>query len=115
MTMTSFSPAQIMQLYEAIARLMKDMVVAARSHDWERLRDLENQCRPLTHTLMAGEPGTELPDQDKRAKFLLLRQILDDDAAIRAVTQSWMSELQALIGNTSTRRKLTQAYGSGLH
>ncbi len=113
--MTTITPAQIMQHYEGIARLMKQMVAAAQQHDWESLRELENQCRPLTYTLMAQEPGTELPDELKRAKFVLLRQILDDDAAIRVVTQSWMSELQALMGNTSTRRKLTQAYGSGLH
>ncbi|MDE3012406.1 MAG: flagellar protein FliT [Pseudomonadota bacterium] len=115
MTTTHLSPTQIIELYQGIARLMKDMVVAAQGHEWERLRELEGQCRPITHTLMAQEPGCELPDAQKRAKFLLLREILDDDAAIRAVTQSWMSELQALIGNTSTRRKLGLAYGSGLH
>jgi flagellar protein FliT len=115
MTMTSISPARIIELYQGVARLMKDMVSAAQAHDWDRLRDLENQCRPLTHILMAGESETELSDQHKRAKFLLLKQILEDDAAIRAVTQSWMSELQVLMGTTSTRRKLSQAYGSGLH
>jgi len=115
MIMTTISPARIIELYQGVARLMKAMVTAAQAHDWDRLRDLENQCRPLTHTLMAVEPGHDLPDELKRTKFLLLKQILEDDAAIRAVTQSWMSELQALIGNTSTRRKLSQAYGSGLH
>jgi flagellar protein FliT len=109
------SPNQVMQIYQGIARLMKDMVDAAQRHDWESLRELENQCRPLTHALMAQEPDTDLPDEMKRAKFQLLREILDDDAAIRAVTQSWMSELQQLIGNTSTRRKLSQAYSAGLH
>jgi flagellar protein FliT len=108
-------PQQVMQLYEGISRLMGEMVKAAHAHDWELLRDLENRCRPLTHALMAEEPGTELPDEYKRDKFQLLRKILDDDAAIRAVTQSWMSELQALIGNTSARQKLNRTYGSGLH
>lgn len=111
--MDTLTPAEIMRHYQAIARLMKDMVVAAQGHDWERLRLLEGQCRPLTHTLMAQEPGIELSAADQRAKFLLLRQILDDDAAIRAVTQSWMGELQALIGATTTRRKLSQTYGAG--
>lgn len=111
----ALSPAQIMHLYHGIARLMKDMVAAAQRHDWEGLRDLENQCRPLTHALMAQESGSELPEPLKREKFLLLREILEDDAAIRGVTQSWMCELQQLINTTGTRRKLSQAYGAGLH
>ena len=111
----SMTPQQIMQLYEGIAGLMKAMVEAARSQDWDLLRELEGQCRPITHTLMAVEPGTELPDDLKRAKFLLLRGILEDDAAIRAETESWMQELQNLIGSTSTRRRLAHAYGSGVH
>jgi flagellar protein FliT len=109
------SPQQILQLYEGVSRLMSEMVAAAHAHDWERLRDLENQCRPLTHTLMAQESGVELPEELKRSKFFLLRKILEDDAAIRAVTQSWMTELQVLIGRTSAQHKLNKAYGPGLH
>ena len=111
----AMSPQQIMQLYESIARLMQEMARAAGNQDWERLRELEGQCRPITHTLMALEPGTDLPDDLKRAKFMLLRDILEYDATIRTFTESWMTELQGLIGNTSTRRKLVRAYGSGLH
>ena len=113
--MVALSPTEIMQMYTGIAHLMGAMVEAARARDWEQLRDLENQCRPLTHALMAQEPGVELPDDLKHSKFQLLKQILADDAAIRAVTQPWMDELQQLIGRASQQQKLNKAYGPGLH
>ena len=109
------SPLEVMRIYEDISRLMGEMVAATRAHDWDTLRMLEGECRPLTHRLMAEEPGVELPEALKRAKFLLLRKVLDDDAAIRAVTQPWMDELQQLIGSTSARQRLNKAYGPGLH
>ncbi len=113
--MVALAPNEIMQLYSGIARLMSAMVEAANTRNWETLRDLENQCRPLTHTLMAREPDVELPEELKRDKLLLLKQILADDAAIRAVTQPWMDELQQLIGRANQQQKLNKAYGPGLH
>lgn len=113
--MAALNPQHVMQLYADIARLMGAMVVAARARDWEQLRDLENACRPLTHRLMAEEPGIELPADLKGTKLALLRKILEDDAAIRLVTQSWMEDLQTLIGSTQARQKLNKAYGPGLH
>ena len=109
------SPQQVIEIYQAVSRLMSDMAQAAQAHSWERLRELESQCRTLTHTLMVEEANVELPAELRREKFDLLRRILDDDAAIRSVTQSWMSELEVLIGRTGMQRKLNVAYGAGPH
>ncbi len=113
--MAAMAPDEVLQLYHAISVLMAQMARAAEARDWDRLRTIENQCRDITHRLMSEEAGTALSDQQKQRKFELLKQILADDAAIRAVTQPWMDELQQLIGRTGTQQKLNKAYRPGLH
>ncbi len=47
----------------------------------------------------------------RERKVQMLRQILDDDRAIRDLTEPWLQRLQGLIHNTGQQRKLEQAYG----
>lgn len=109
------TPIEVISLYNGISHFMSAMVTAAKTRNWEQLRDLENQCRPLTHSLMESEYEVELTDEMKREKFNLLRKILADDAAIRHETQPWMEELQQLIRATGSQQKINKAYGSGMH
>jgi flagellar protein FliT len=47
----------------------------------------------------------------RQRKVDLLRKILDDDRRIRDLTSPWMAHLSAMIGNTTTQRRLANAYG----
>jgi flagellar protein FliT len=109
------TPVEVINIYNGISQIMGAMVHAAKRRDWESLQALENQCRPLTRTLMESEAEVELDDHLKREKLDLLRKILADDTAIRHETQPWMDELQQLIRSTGSQQKLNKAYGSGMH
>ena len=43
----------------------------------------------------------------------MIRKILADDRAIRAITSPWMEKLGALMHSTGTERRLVNAYGNG--
>lgn len=109
------TPVEVIHLYNGISQIMGAMVHAAKLRDWKRLQELENQCRPLTKSLMDSEAEVELDAALKREKLDLLRKILADDSAIRHETQPWMEELQQLIHSTGTQKKINTAYGSGMH
>jgi flagellar protein FliT len=109
------TPVEVISIYNGISQIMGAMVNAAKRRDWQHLQALENECRPLTRTLMESESQVELDPELKREKLDLLRKILADDTAIRHETQPWMDELQQLIRSTGAQQKINKAYGPGMH
>jgi flagellar protein FliT len=82
---------QVLSMYENIAGLSNQMVLAARANDWTSLSSLENQCAAESVAVIGGAA----PQQgDARArKIALLKQIMANDRAIREVTEPWMGKL----------------------
>lgn len=105
---------EILSLYEKVAGITDQMLIAARAGDWDRLAALESDCSGhvdvLRQTATVREPLT--PSARER-KARIIRKILDDDRQIRDLAAPWMAELSALINSTGTERKLSQAYGVG--
>jgi flagellar protein FliT len=103
----------ILSLYESVATISGAMLLAARDHDWNLLAELESRYSATIERIKAALPDGPLPDEERLRKVQLIQKILDDDRAIRDITQPWLRELQQLIFNTGTQRKLAQAYGTG--
>jgi len=103
----------ILSLYESVAMISGSMLLAARDHDWDLLADLETRYSEAIERIKATLPDTPLPEDERQHKVQIIQKILDDDRAIRDITQPWLRELQQLILNTGTQRKLAQAYGHG--
>lgn len=102
----------IIAAYEEISGLTGEMLLAARTGDWDLLSELEARCSARVDSLRkGGESEIRLERPEREHKVRLINKILADDREIRALSEPWMAKLSALINSASTERKLTHAYG----
>lgn len=104
---------EVISLYETVAVITDQMLVAARNGDWDHLVALESRCASHVESLKAGEPPAPLTGVNRERKVSIIKKILADDREIRNLTEPWMAQLSQLISSTGNERKLSQAYGAG--
>lgn len=102
---------QTLSQYMAVSHISDEMLAAAREHDWERLDALGARFLSEVEQLKTAPAGQPLSQHQRQQRCQLIQAILNNDRAIRNITQPWMLELQALMHNVGTQRKLQQAYG----
>jgi flagellar protein FliT len=100
----------IVDTYETMAVITAQMLRAANDNDWDRLALLEQQCALHVRQLKESEPQP-LAGAQRVKKIDAIRRMLDADRQIRDLTTPWMAKLSAMIGNTSTERRVARAYG----
>lgn len=88
----------LLGIYEDIAELTDRMLAAARVGDWDRLSELETLCARHVDQIRAEEPLPPLSGENRERKVALLRKLLEDDRAIRAITQPWCARLDEIVG-----------------
>ena len=103
---------QILAIYGSISNKTGEMVQAAKAGDWDRLVELEQDCRALIETLMRVDTG---PRGGAGARFVqrkiaFIHKVLADDAEVRKYTEPWMTRLEAYIGSARQERKLQRTY-----
>lgn len=103
---------ELISLYENVATITANMLDAARTGDWELLAQLETNCSNHVQSIRDSELPIELPAEMRDRKIRIIKKILADDKEIRDITEPWMLELSNLMKNSSTARKLSQAYGT---
>lgn len=97
MHMTS---ADLISTYEYIAKLTSEMVVAARTRNWDALSQLEDECAGQTRRIEES-PIPALTGAPRLRKFDLLKQILANDRAIREITEPWMAQMANVMNGSS--------------
>jgi len=102
---------EVVSLFEAIAVLTDEMVVAARNGNWMQLATLENACAQHIATIKCSENEIAQGAVRER-KIQVIQKILADDRAIRNITEPWMEALSMQISSVKTKRKLANAYGT---
>jgi flagellar protein FliT len=104
----------ILETYDAMSVKSAQMVVAARSADWNRLVALEKDCSALVAALKQVDKPDSRPDAGYvKRKVALIRKVLADDAEIRRHTEPWMTRLQAYLGSARQEQRLLHAYEGG--
>ena len=103
---------EVIHLYEKVSDITDQMLLAARSGDWDKVVALESHCAGHVERLKAQEPQEPLPLEARDTKVRIIKKILEDDRQIRNIMQPWMAQLAVLINSTGTERKLSKAYGS---
>ena len=89
----------ILQTYGSLAAKTGQMLDAARNSDWERLIELEQDCRAIAETLKRVEHGATGPDAAYlERKAQLIHQVLADDAEVRKHAEPRMTKLQSYLG-----------------
>ncbi|MBN3851478.1 MULTISPECIES: flagellar protein FliT [Burkholderiaceae] len=105
------SNAEYFSRYEAIAALSCRMLMAARHALWSDLVELQEEYRHLVEALKEADDGVKLDETERQRKYMLIRQILADDAAIRDLANPRMATLSALFAGRPTR-VLKELYGA---
>jgi flagellar protein FliT len=95
-------------VYETVAGLTKQMLLAAKQQDWDSLTELEAHCAKLVASLKLTE--SNLPSDIRARKLASIKSILADDREIRNIVSPWMLKLNSLMGNFNMENKLTRAY-----
>jgi flagellar protein FliT len=98
------------QLYETVAKIMQQMLHAAKMEDWDKLTELEAFCAQHIAALKTIEDAQPLPTEALNRKVASIKSILADDREIRNLISPWMAKLNALMNTNQTERRLTQAY-----
>lgn len=95
---------RLIRRYEAIALASRCMLTAARRGDWDEVTRLEERCCALIRQLKEAAEFEQFDVDDQRIRVRLLRNILDDDAEMRARAEPWLAQLDQLIASGAPRK-----------
>ncbi len=99
--------------FEAMSRLSRQMVAAARQNDWDTLCRLESELATL-RDLPAPEPQAlaRLPQAERVRLAALIETMQADDAAVREVVEPFLDSVRGLLSSKSRSRDLRRSYGA---
>jgi len=98
-------------IYEAIAELTSQMLLAAKQQDWDKLAELENSCVQHIEKLKLFKDDSPMTGHSYERKVASIKRILADDREIRDLISPKMAMLNSLINSAQMGKKLTRAYG----
>ena len=101
---------KILSIYQDVAEITGQMLVAARKNDWDSLVSLEKRCAIHVGELKKQDRVLPLSDGERQQKIDFIRKILADDQEIRALTEPRLAHLSSLINTAGNERKLNKAY-----
>lgn len=102
---------QVIENYESLSTITSQMREAAAHGEWDKLAELETQCRQRTEAMKAVDVDMPmLSESSRKRKVELIRKILADDAAIRSHTEPWMAQLQRIMQNSRIEQRVRQTY-----
>jgi len=99
--------------FEAMSRLSRQMVVAARQNDWDALCRLESELAALRDQ-PAPDPQAlaRLPQAERERLVALITSMQADDAAVREVVEPFLDSVRGLLSSRSRSRDLRRSYGA---
>lgn len=110
------SPSRIIQNYELLSNLARQMREAATHGEWEKLTHIEQQCTDLLEIIKSLDVNITLSEPDRVRKTQLINKILTDHAEVNKCTQDWMKELQSTLETIAQsnrqEQRLHDTYGS---
>ena len=93
----------LLNYYEAIEQASADMLVAARSGDWDQVVKLEGACAVLISQLKHAASAQNLGSEEAQLKSRIMQRILVNDAEVRHLAEPWLPDLHRLMqGKTPT-------------
>jgi len=88
---------RLIERYQEVARVSREMVIAAHREDWDEVARLEVECQARIGELKQAAMIEPLGAYEQRRRIQLLRVILRHDAQIRSRAEPWLLELERLI------------------
>ncbi|HTJ92013.1 MAG TPA: flagellar protein FliT [Pararobbsia sp.] len=105
------SSLELFSYYDAIIAVTVRMLDAARKDDWNQLFQLQGEYVRLVDEIRPIDARVALDEAERQRKHDLIRQILDNDAAIRDLASPRIARLSALIASDRQTIALRDMYG----
>lgn len=100
------------QRYERILATSSQMVLAAEESRWDELIDMEIARRELILEATSLSTAPLADEKLQLHKETLIRGILAADERVKALTATWMKEMEGILSSVQAERKLARAYES---
>jgi flagellar protein FliT len=97
-------------IYETVAEISRQMLLAAKQEKWDTLTELETRCAQQVAILKLTESTLPLPSDVRARKLASIKSILANDREIRNIVSPWMARLNSLMNSLHMENKLTRAY-----
>ncbi len=97
--------------YESLASLTRQMREAVDQGEWDKLVDLEQQCSRHVANIKLADEAVSLNDVSRLSEIQLIRKILEDDTYIRDSTENWMAQMKIVMQSQRQEQRLNQSYG----
>ncbi len=99
----------IVSIYESVAQTTDQMLMAARSQDWDRLVELEACCGQYVEKLKMID-DCQLSGESRERKVASIKQILAADREIRNLVAPWMLKLNVMLNTNKNEKNLARTY-----
>lgn len=90
---------QTLAAYENLLMITQKMLEAAKIGDSQQMHYLEDRFNYHIRTIINAGGPVKLTGELRHKKIQLLHHILENDKAIRDITDPWLKELSSLINN----------------
>jgi flagellar protein FliT len=87
----------LLHYYQAIEQASADMLMAARSGDWDQVVKLEGACAVLISQLKHAANAQHLDSEEAQLKSRIMQRILINDAEIRQLAEPWLEDLDGIL------------------
>lgn len=84
--------------YQAIEESSRQMLEAAKDHDWDAVVRCEGSCAALIEQLRSQAHSAELDAQARKEKSQIMARILQNDAQIRYLVEPWLAVVEKTSG-----------------
>lgn len=107
---------RLIQQYESAAKVMQQMLLAARNDAWEKVSELEQTYMRMLETIQQDErtmkqQGVAVAPTIQSRKQALIQQILADDGEIRYLLYPVMHQMTDLIFDAQLHARLPPDLG----
>ncbi|OAM51254.1 flagellar synthesis protein [Methylovorus sp. MM2] len=86
-------------IYESVAKITNQMLLAAQQQNWEKLAQLELDCAAYVKKLQNSDEES-LSGRALERKVASLKKILEDDREIRNLVNPWEDKIAKIINTT---------------
>jgi flagellar protein FliT len=94
---------QTIAAYENLLLITQKMLEAAKISDIQQMQYLEDRFTSQVRSIRNANGFVKLTGELRHKKIQLLHHILENDKAIRDITDPWLKELSALISNINEK------------
>lgn len=103
----------VLRLYRMAAAVTRDILDHAREADWDRVVALGDEYHDIVERIRQLGDVPPLDADDLAAKHALLVNIVENDAATRALVVPGLERLGNLMGTMRRQQSLNKTYGQG--